>query len=405
MAAKKKPATFIPRTQIGVGDIQLGRRERAYLKQVIDSNRLSYGPFSKRFEQLFARLHGCKHAVFCSSGTAALQIAVGALKELGNWKDGDEVIVPATTFIATSNVVLHNNLTPIFVDVSPKTYNIDPKLIAEKIGPRTRAVLPVHLMGLPADMAPILRIARRHKLRVIEDSCETMFATYRGRPVGSMGDIGCFSTYIAHFIVAGIGGFATTNDPEVAVVMRSLMNHGRDSIYLSIDDDKNVTDTRLIEIVANRFSFVRLGHNFRATELEAAIGLAQLEGSERIIRNRRRNAEYFIRELAPLKGVLQLPTVPDDRDHVFMLFPLVVKDGRKRELVNFLEKHSIETRDMFPLVTQPINQKLFGPMEKKYPVASWLAQNGFYLGCHQYLRREEKAYIVRMIKTFFSRRP
>lgn len=396
------PRTFRPSRQLGVGELKLGPREKTYLNEVINSNRLSYGPFSERFEKLFAHLHGCRHAIFCSSGTGALQLAVAALKEMHGWQDKDEVLVPATTFIASSNVVLHANLTPVFVDVSPTTYNIDPGQIERHITPLTRAIMPVHLMGLPADMDPVLQIAARHNLRIIEDSCETMFARYKGRPVGSFGDIGCFSTYIAHFIVAGIGGFATTNSDELAVAMRSFMNHGRDSIYLNIDDDAEASGERLHQIVAKRFSFVRLGYNFRATEMEAAIGLAQLEDRDAIIQARRANANFFSRELATLEDHLQLPSVPPDREHMFMLYPIIAKKGNKRELVNFLEERSIETRDMFPLVTQPIYRKLFGELAAHYPVSRWISENGFYLGCHQYFSEEERQYMVATIREFFA---
>lgn len=394
--------SFKPTRQIGVGDLELGPREKHFLHQVIDSNRLSYGPFSKKFEELFAELHNCRFATFCNSGTTALHLALAALKEKQGWREGDEVIVPAVTFIATSNSVLHNNMKPVFVDVDPKTYNIDPNLIEAKLTDRTRAIIPVHLLGLPCDMAPIWDLAKKYNLKIIEDSCETMFAAYKGRKVGSLGDIGCFSTYTAHFIMAGIGGLTTTNDPELAVIMRSLMNHGRDNIYISIDDDQGVSRNQLFQIVANRFSFVRLGYNFRATEMEAAIGLAQLENKDFIIQKRKENAEYFMRNLKDLEQFIQLPYIPPDRDHMFMLFPIVLRHQPKRDMVNFLEEHLIETRDLFPLLNQPVYQKLFGDIEHEYPVAQWLNQSGFYIGCHQYLTEEEKAYMVEKIHEFLN---
>src|SRR5207253_10292362 len=156
----------------------------------------------------------------------------------------------------------------------------DPALIEAKITPRTRAILPVHLLGLPADMRAVADIAARHDLKIVEDSCETMFAQCDGRKVGSWGDIGCFSTYIAHYIVTGVGGLATTNDADLAVMLKSLMNHGRDSIYLNIDDDKDCDRESLYRLAARRFTFVHVGHSFRCTELEAAIGLAQLEDKD-----------------------------------------------------------------------------------------------------------------------------
>jgi dTDP-4-amino-4,6-dideoxygalactose transaminase len=394
---------FKPVNQIGVGGLELGLREKHYLQQVIDSNRLSYGPFSQKLEKLFAELHDCRFAVFCSSGTAALQLALSALKEKYGWREGDEIIVPAVTFIATSNIVLHNNMKPVFVDVDPQTYNIDTNLIEAKITGRTRAIIPVHLLGLPANMEPIWNLAKKYNLKIIEDSCETMFAAYKGRKVGSLGDVGCFSTYIAHFIVAGIGGLATTNDSELAVIMRSLMNHGRDNIYININDDQNISKEQLFQIVSKRFSFIRLGYNFRATELEAAIGLAQLENRDFIIRKRKENAEYFMKSLKDLEKFIQLPYIPSDRDHMFMLFPIVLRNQPKQELVNFLEENLIETRDLLPLLNQPIYKKLFGDIEHEYPVAKWLNQSGFYIGCHQYLTEEEKAYVVEKIHEFFRR--
>lgn len=402
LSAARKSAP--PREQIGVGGVRLGALEKRYLAQVIASNRLSYGPFSQKFEQGFARAHDCRFAVFCNSGTSALHIALAALKERHGWEDGDEVIVPAVTFVATSNVVLHNGLRPVFVDVDPKTYNLDPALIEAKLTRRARAVLPVHLMGLPCDMDAILEIAGRRGLKVIEDSCETTFASYRNRKVGSFGDIGCFSTYVAHYIVTGVGGLATTNDPDLAVRLRSLMNHGRDSIYMKIDDDRGVSKERLHEIVAKRFSFVSLGHSFRSTEFEAALGLAQLEAGEKIIRARKANARILLEGLGDLSDRIQLAHVPEDRDHMFMMFPIVLRGEEKTDLVRYLEERRIETRDILPLINQPVYRKLYGDLEPKYPTARWINRNGFYIGCHQYLTRRELDYVIDTFHDYFRAR-
>jgi perosamine synthetase len=389
--------------RVTVGELQLGNKEREYLEAVIKSNRLSYGEWTQKFEASFAKMHECRYAVFCNSGTSALHIAVAALKERYGWQDGDEVIVPSVTFVATVNVVLHNGLKPVFVDVSPTTYNLDPNLIEDKITPRTRAILPVHLLGLPADMGPITDIAQRHNLRIIEDSCETMFARYQGRSVGSWSDIGCFSTYIAHYIVTGVGGFATTNDPDLAVMLKSLMNHGRDSIYLSIDDDDTNNPEKLFEIVSRRFRFIHVGHSFRCTEMEAAIGLAQLENKDAIVAKRKAIAKRYLDKLLPYQDILQLPQIPPDRDHVFMLFPLVLREGNKRQLINHLEANGIETRDLLPLLNQPIYQKMFGNLEPAYPVAEWLNRCGFYIGCHQYLTEESVDHVADSIKAFVAK--
>lgn len=380
----------------------MGAKEKEYVQQVVDSNRLSYGPFSEKFESQFAKMHDCQFAVFCNSGTSALHIALAALKERHGWKDDDEVLVPSVTFIATSNVVLHNRMRPVFVDVDSRSYNIDPAKIEEKITPRTRAILPVHLMGLPADMGPIADIAKRHNLRIVEDSCETMFADCRGRKVGAWGDIGCFSTYIAHYIVTGVGGLATTNDPELAVMLKSFMNHGRDSIYLSIDDDDNCDREKLFEIAARRFQFIYTGHSFRCTELEAAIGLAQLEAKDAIIAKRKALARFYLANLADLSDYLQLPTQPPECEHVFMLFPLVLREGHKRELINYLEENGVETRDLMPLLSQPVYHRIFGDLLPQYPVAQWLHRGGFYIGCHQHIDQASAEHVVELFHKYFA---
>ncbi len=395
--SRKKAQRFI-----GVGDLVIGLRERKYVNQVLDSNRLSYGPMTQRFEELFAREHGCRFAIFMNSGTSALQVALQAMKEAGGWKDGDEVLVPAVTFVATSNIVIHNRLKPVFVDVDPRTYNLDPKLLEAKITRRTRAIIPVHLLGLPADMDAVMRIARRHKLKVLEDSCETMFARYKGRPVGSLGHMACFSTYIAHYIVAGVGGFVTTNDPDLALRVKSLMNHGRDSIYLHIDDDKGKRGKALFELVSRRFSFTSVGHSFRATELEAAIGLAQLERKDDIVRRRLSVAHGYLKGLAGLEAHLQLPMVPEGSEHVYMLFPLVVKNEPKRGLIEHLESNGVETRDLLPLLNQPVYRRLFGDLEKRYPVARFLNQHAFYIGCHQYVTPADRRRVCGLIRRYFQ---
>lgn len=387
---------------IGVGDLKFTKEDKEAVNRVLDSNRLSYGPVSKEFEREFAKLHDSKFAIFTNSGTSSLHIALASLKERYGWEDNDEVIVPALTFIATSNIVLHNNMMPVFVDVEETTFNMDPNKIEEAITPRTKAIIPVHLLGLPADMDPIMRIARKHKLRVIEDSAETMFAKYKGRTVGSFGDIGCFSTYVAHYIVTGVGGLNTTSDTTLATSLRSLMNHGRDSIYISIDDDNTKDDKKFKEIISKRFKFVTLGHSFRATELEAALGLSQLKRKDQIIARRKYVAARYLKGLKDLSEHLQFQETPQDRENTYMLFGIVAKKCDKTELVNFLEESDIETRDLLPLLNQPIYKKLFGNIERNYPVAENLNKNGFYIGCHQYLSDSDIDYVIRKFHEFFK---
>lgn len=395
---------YIPREQIGVGGFRIGETEKRYLNQVIESSRLSYGPMTQEFEARFAALHDCRHAMFCNSGTSALHVALAVLKERGGWADGDEVIVPAVTFIATSNIVLHNGLKPVFVDVEPDTYNIDPAQIEKHITERTRAILPVHLFGQPATFDGIQEIATKHNLVVFEDSAETMFARYKGRSVGSLGAIACFSTYVAHILVTGVGGFVTTNDDDLAIMLKSSMNHGRDSIYLSIDDDRGKTGEQLHMVVDRRFKFVRLGHSFRCTELEAAIGLGQLEQVETFQARRREIAHRYCEGLVDLGEYLQLPIPRPDRTHSYMMYPIVLLHEDKWNLVHFLEERNIETREMMPLLTQPVYLRIFGEIEDHYPVAKWINRSGFYIGSHPYLTDEEVNYVIEQIHAYFARK-
>jgi dTDP-4-amino-4,6-dideoxygalactose transaminase len=372
---------------------------------VLDSNRLSYGPYTSKFEKKFADAHTVKYAIMCNSGTSALRVAVACLIETENWHEGDEVLVPAVTFVATANVLIGHGLRPVFVDVDPRTYNIDPAQIERHVTPRTRAIMPVHLFGQPCDMDPILKLAEKHGLKVIEDSCETMFVRYKGRAVGSFGDIACFSTYVAHIITTGVGGLAVTNSDEYAVVLKSLMNHGRDSIYLNIDDDKTEDKSHFFKVVERRFRFVRLGYSFRATEMEGALGLGMLELKDQIMDARQHNACYLTEGLSPFSDRIQLPSHPDYVEHAYMMYPIVIKDPtvRKEELVNFLEENNIETRDMLPLLNQPIYVQLLGCMEDRYPVAKWINQCGFYVGCHQGLGHDELDYMIEKFREFLPR--
>ena len=394
------------KTQIGVGCADITEQAKKYVAEVLETTRLSYGPFHQKFEQAFAEEHHRKFAMFCNSGTSALQVAVAALKEAGRWSDGDEIIVPALTFVASSNVIMQNNLKPVFVDIDPVTYNIDPSKIEAAITEKTKAIMPVHLFGLPCDMDAVMEIATKHNLKVIEDSCETMFVSAQGHKVGSRGDIACFSTYVAHLLVTGVGGLACTNDPELAVIMKSALNHGRDSIYLSIDDDKNTDSSQsLFNIVNKRFTFERMGYSYRATEMEAALGLAQIERREHILSSRQSNAKKLTEGLKDLNEYIQLPTKPEGYDHAFMMYPIVLKPQVSRdELILFLEELNIETRYMVPLINQPFYLEIFGDQSEVFPNATVVNNQGFYIGTHQALTDEEIDFMIQAFHEFFKKK-
>lgn len=388
---------------IGVGTFTTTPKMRELVNRVLDSERISYGPMSRELEQRFAALHGCDYGVLSNSGTSSLQVALQAMKEIHGWKDGDEVIVPAVTFVATANIVLHNRMKPVLVDVDPIHYGINPGEIEHAITSRTRAVIPVHLFGQPCDMVGVDGVLNG-RLGVIEDSCECMFVRQKTlcddgemhyKQVGSLGDIGCFSFYVAHLLTAGVGGIGITQSPIYAQKMRSLVNHGRDGIYISIDDDKDTETEKKQEIISRRFRFESIGHSFRITELESAIALAQLDDWEQMVAARQYNAYRLTEGLKQWEHRLQLPSERPGSGHAYMMYPVVLRDEPKIGLVTYLEERGIETRDMLPLTNQPVYRGMFN--EDDYPVAKWINESGFYVASHQDLTEDE---IDRIIETF-----
>lgn len=399
--------------KIGVGYAYVSDVEKKYVNEALDASRLSQGRFVHEFEKQFATLHDEKYGIACNSGTSALHVGLEALKEkyIGQGKlspnNQYEVLVPAITFIATSNAVLHAGWRPVFVDVDPCTYNIDPAKIEEKITDRTIGLIPVHTFGQPCEMDSILEMAYKHHLWVLEDCAEAHFATYKGRKVGSFGDMAGFSTYVAHTITTGIGGVITTNDRDLMEISRSLIAHGRActcEVCLASDPHK-VCPLRLQTEMDKRFMMVRLGYSYRMGELEGAIGLGQLKNRDIIMSARKKNAQYLTEQLQKAQEYLQLPWNPEYVDHSYMMYPIVVKREApfKREgLTHYLEKCNIETRPMLPLLNQPIYRQIFGDLEPVYPVAAWLDHNGFYVGCHHGLRQEHLDKIVVSIMGFLK---
>ncbi len=365
--------------------------------------RLSPGPFVKEFEREFAAYHNLPGAVMTNSGTSALVVALQALKEVEEWsweKDAQgipnppEVLVPAITFVATVNAVYHCGFKPVLVDVD-ETYTIDTDQIEGKITPHTKAIMPVHAFGLPADMSPILKLASDYNLKVIEDTCEALGATYNGAPAGALGDIGCFSFYMSHHITAGVGGMAITGNPWYARRMRSLISHGWDRKMAPMD----ATDFDF-EAIRTRYHFRSIGHSFRATELEAAIALPQLDTLKDNIKQRVENAKTLTAGLKPFADKLQLPTCPYNRSHALMMYPIVLREGDKWDLIAPLERAGIETREMLPLTNQPCYEGMFN--EDDYPVAQWINAKGLYVGCSQYLNEAQINWIVMQIGGYFG---
>lgn len=394
--------------KIGIGYAYVSETGKRYVNEALDARRLSQGDMVFRYEKRFAELHEQKYGIACISGTAALHVALEALKEKYRWTDSSkvyEVIVPSVTFIASSNACLHAGLKPVFVDVDSRTYNMDPEKLEEKITENTVAVMPVHTYGQPCEMDPIVDIARRYGLKIVEDCADAHFATYKGKPVGSFGDIAGFSTYVAHTITTGVGGIITTNDRDMMEISRSLIAHGRACTCekcLATDPSK-VCPLRKQTFMDKRFLFVRLGYSYRIGELEGALGLGQLDDKDYIMSKRREHARYLTQNLQDLQEYLQLPYYPEYVDHSFMMYPLVVREDApfsRAQLTQYLENKNIETRPLFPLLCQPVYKDLFGDIEEEYPVAKWLDSHGFYIGCHHGLEKYELDIIISTIHEF-----
>ncbi len=279
----------------------MGTEEKQAVLEVLDSGIIAQGPRTKAFEEAFAAMCTTRHAIATSSGTTALHVALLA-HGLG---EGDEIITSAFTFIASANSALYVGARPVFVDIAPRTFNLNPALIEAAITPRTKAIMPVHLFGLPCDMDPIVQIAEKHHLAIIEDACQSHGATYNGRKVGSFGT-GTFSLYPTKNITSGEGGMITTNSDEVAELCRVIRNHG----------------------MRRRYYHDQLGYNFRMTDIHAAIGLAQIGKLEQYNRKRQENAAFYN---AHLKGVVT-PWVPQGAVHVYHQYTVRVPNGRRDAL-------------------------------------------------------------------------
>lgn len=385
---------------VDVGGFTISKSQKRLVNKVLKSTRLSYGPMTQEFEKQWSELHQVKHSLFCNSGTSALQVALHALKEQYLWKDHDEIIIPALTFVATMNIVLHNNMKPVFVDIEKDYFMIDPEKIEEKITNKTRAIIVVHLLGQPAQMDRIMEIANKYGLKVIEDSCETVGATYASTPVGTWGNVSCFSTYASHLVVTGVGGFTCTNDDELAIRIRGLYNHGRDGIYHSIDDNK-----KGVEIIKSRFNFTHSGYSYRCTELEAALGIGHMERFGKELKKRQKNAAYLIAQLNQLEqdGFIFLPKTHPLATHSWMLFPIVVNPEKvnRNILMENLEENGIKTRYMMPLLSQPITQQLFGgKVIKNYPIAQMMDKNAFLIGCHPEINKRDLDHVADILYKF-----
>lgn len=339
---------------IPVSEPYLNGKEIEYVTDCINSNWISsIGKYVTQFEDMFAEFCGTDHAVATSNGTAALHLALLAL-DIG---PGDEVIMPNLTFVATGNSVLYCGARPVLIDVDCATWNIAPEKIEEKITERTKAIMAVHLYGHPCDMDAINSIAKKHNLKVIEDSAEAHGAEYNNRRVGGIGDIGVFSFYGNKLITTGEGGMITTNDFDVVEKIRLLRDHA-------------MSKTR-------RYWHDLLGYNYRITNIQSAIGVAQMEQIDGFIEKKRQNAVLYNSLLGNLDGITTPPEAAGCKN-VYWMYSVLIEDvfGISRdEVMKQLYEKGVDTRPFF----YPLNQLPMYKNDDPYPVADELSRRGINL--------------------------
>jgi perosamine synthetase len=345
----------------------IGEEEKKNVMAVLESGMLAQGPRVAELEGRFAKLCGVKHAIATTSGTTALHVALLA-HGIG---PGDEVITTPFTFIASANSILFTGAKPVFVDIEPDTFNIDPAQIEAAVTPRTRAIMPVHLYGYVCDMDAIQAIADKYNLAIIEDACQAVGATYCGKMAGSFGT-GTFSLYATKNVMSGEGGMITTNDDVVAEQCRLIRNHG----------------------MKVRYYHDMLGYNFRMSDLHAAIGLAQLDRLADFTEKRRRNAAYFNENI---HSVIT-PTVKEGYGHVWHQYTIRVDGGRDRDAaVKQLNAAGVGTGIFYPV---PVHQQgymreIIGDVH--LPVAEQLAKEVISLPVHPQLSQDDLETIVREV--------
>lgn len=338
----------------------LAGNEAKYLTECIETGWISSeGPFVRRFEEAFAAKVDRRHGIACANGSGALDIAVAA----AGIKAGDEVIMPAFTIISPAASIVRAGGVPVLVDSDLATWNMDVDQIESKITSKTKAILVVHLYGLPADMDPILDIARRHSLTVIEDAAEMHGQSYRGKPCGSFGMISTFSFYPNKHITCGEGGMVVTDDESIAQRCRSLRN-------LCFQPER-------------RFVHEELGWNYRMTNMQAAVGLAQLERLDDHVQRKRQIGRQYHALLAGVDGI-QLPLQStDDAENIYWVFGIVCERSfglSAADVMNRLAEAKIGTRPFFwPMHRQPVFQRLGLFSNESYPNAEELGRQGFYL--------------------------
>jgi perosamine synthetase len=362
-------------------------REKEYANEAIDTNWISSaGKYIEKFEEDFSKYCGAKYGISCSSGFAALHLACAAL----GLKEGDEVIVPTFTMAACINSIIMTGAKPVLVDCDKETYCIDANKIEEKITERTRAIMPVHIYGHSCDMEKILQLAEKYNLFIIEDAAEAHGAEYKGRKVGAIGHVGCFSFYANKIVTTGEGGMCITNNLELAERIKRLRNHAFD---------------------VPRFIHKEVGFNYRLTNLQAAIGVAQVENIEMLVEARRNVGIRYNQELKDVKELI-LPVEKDYAKNVYWMYGVVLSDEvslTKEEVMEKLKEEGVDTRSFFvPMHKQPayVNKTVENApdCEGDFSISDKISERGFYLPSSSNITDEEIRFVCDKLKNIISGR-
>lgn len=396
--------------KIPFGTISVTEKSKKLIEQILESNRLSSGKFVREFEKRFAELAGTKESVAVSTGTDADALALAALYDFGA-KRGDEIIVPALSFVATGNAVLQAGFTPVFVDIDRKTLNIDPLKIETAITKKTKAIMPVHLMGKPAEMDTINDIAKKYNLYVIEDAAEAHGAKYKGRNAGALADMGAFSLYVAHIITTVEGGIVTTDNSDLAEILRSLRSHGRACKCEScIINTASAYCTKRFQYGDNadiRFVFERIGFSSKMNEMEAAIGIGNLDIYSDILNKRRENLYYLMDEFKRFNPYLVTIGKESHEEIGPHALPIIIQEETKftrDQLVNYMEKRGIDTRNLFSsMPTQCSGFDFLGYKLGDFPNAEYIGGHGIHVGVHQGMGMAECDYIINTVNEFLNK--
>jgi perosamine synthetase len=374
-------------------DPQVGIEEKEALNAVIDSKYLAEGPVARDFEKRFGEFVGSKYTIVTSNGTTALHLAL----EASGIKPGDEVITTPFTFIASSNSILFNGAIPIFADIDPETYNIDPEKVEEKITKKTKAILPVHIFGNPCDMKALTDIAKDHDLKIIEDACQSHGAFFDGKHTGTIGEVGCFSFYASKNLPFGEGGAIVTDNEELKDEIMCLRNHGRTP--------------------KGGYFHTKIGYNYRTSNIHAAIGVEQMKKLPEMLEARKRNANILLKELSDLDG-FALQKVYDNAQHGWYIAAGRTdrKDLPVAKVIEELKANNIGSRQIYnvPSYEQPAYTELnnyyywsefikFPDYSKvSCPVAERVGKDHFQIPINPGVSEEDMQHIVATLKKIFS---